>query len=152
MKYFFAFTFLLLAGCRTSTEPANPYAPGGEYYVAPGTFTGTWLIGYYINSPNVAYTYQSTIIITECDSNLVGTITNDSTKEVLSLRGVHTTFSQSYTAPLHNYWITSDRGSFGDTATGGFFTFYWGGDSIEYSGQRDLPGWPGFSILCARKQ
>ncbi len=143
MKYFFALAFLLVAGCSI-----DPYAPGGEYYVAPGTFTGTWIITSFDSSGIVGDTNSCTAVITECDENLVGTITNDSTKEVLSLRGPHLSSSNGGVA-LHDY-ITTDRSSLGDTDISMHFFIDNSGNTLSYFGSRDLPGFPTLTIVCGR--
>jgi hypothetical protein len=145
MKYFFALTFLLLAGCST-----DPYAPGGEYYVAPGKFTGTWVITSFDSTVMIADTNSCTAVITECDDNLEGTITNDSTKEVLSLRGTHSS-SPNGGSPPHVYIVT-DRSSLSDSDLSTHFDFYPGGDTMEYYGVRALPGFPSFTIFCVRNR
>src|SRR5579863_1723768 len=91
MKYFFALSSLLIVGCSSSTAPISPYAPGGAYYLAPGTFEGSWtpsINGFFTD------TDFCTAVITEADSLIAGTITNDSTKEILTLTGHHVVLPQ----------------------------------------------------------
>jgi hypothetical protein len=89
MKYLFVLFFVLIAGCSTPTTPA-PYSPGGEYYVAPGTFEGT-LVTTYVTGSNLAIndTNSCTVVINEADSILVGTLTNDSNNAAFDVRGTH---------------------------------------------------------------
>ncbi len=147
MKYFFALSFLFIAGCSTSTTPtASPYSSGGEFYVAPGTFTGTWLI--FIDS-NVFRidTDSCKAVITEADSLLLGTITNDSNKEVLSLSGVHL-WPTDDAAP-HDYEVQTIS-SLGDTDAG-LVKFSLVADSFWYSPyQSSTPATPPI-INCFRK-
>ena len=146
MKYFFALSFILIAGCSI-----DPYAPGGKYYVAPGTFSGLWVMTYYRPNMIIADTNHCTAIIMESDESLVGTITNDSTKEVLSLRGTHSTIGTDGQQPLYNYNVT-ESSSIGDSNTATNFYFYGNGDTMLYYGTRAIPGWPEFEIVCVRKE
>jgi hypothetical protein len=114
MKYFFALSVLLATGCSSSTAPISPYSPGGAYYMAPGTFDGSWslVVNGFTTDSNFC-----TAVITESDSLIAGTITNDSTKEVLTLTGHHWVPFQIADCPngcndLHGYIIgyVSNRG------------------------------------------
>jgi hypothetical protein len=144
IKYFFGLTFLLIAGCSLF-----PFEPGGEYYVAPGTFTGTWVITSFDSTVEISDTNSCTAVITECDENLVGTITNESTKEVLTLTGVHSTFSTDGVTPLHSSVVT-DKSSIGDSDENMRFFLSQGGDTLEYFGTRSLPKSPLFNVFCVR--
>jgi hypothetical protein len=147
MKYFFALAFLLLAGCSI-----DPYSPGGEYYVAPGIFKGTWVITAF--TPNVPIamlsdTTRCTANITECDANLKGTITNDSTKEELQLSGVHSTYDNA----THYYGVSNDTSKQGYIYLSSDFYFSSDGNSFEYYGQREIKpdSLVEFDILCYRQ-
>jgi hypothetical protein len=116
MKYFFVLTFCLIAGC---SMPVSPYSPGGQYYMAPGTFVGTWE-PMTVNG-NFVDTNVCTAVITEADSVVIGSITNDSTKEVIQINGVHNSFSfadDRYGPDNHQYWIRYVSSS-GDTGSSG---------------------------------
>ncbi len=95
MKYFAAFCFLICIGCSTAT---GPYSPGGEHYVAPGTFVGTWVESRNLDSATwTADTSACEAIIMQADSLVIGTITNIETKETIALRG------RIYLGPTQNY-------------------------------------------------
>jgi hypothetical protein len=143
MKYLFALAFILLAGCSIF-----PYSPGGEYYVAPGTFTGTWVITSFDSTEMLGDTNSCTAMITECDENLVATITNESTKEVLSLRGTHSS-STNGGSPTHVYIVT-DQSNLGDSDLTTHFDFSPNGDAMEYYGVRAISGFPSLDIFCVR--
>jgi hypothetical protein len=151
MKRFFALTFLLLAGCST-----DPYAPGGEYYVAPGTFTGTWVITAFtpnVPSGMVADTNPCTALITESDANLKGTIINDSTKEDLQLSGIHSTHNTSGVAPTHYYLVSDDTSNQGYIYLSSDFYYSSDGGSFEYIGTREInpDSSVEFDIVCYRQ-
>jgi hypothetical protein len=145
MKYFIVLAFLLIAGCSIF-----PYGAGGEYYVAPGTFTGRWVITRFDSSGAIGDTNLCTAVITEGDENLAGTITNDSTKEVLTLTGIHSTFSTADgVKALHSYVVT-EKSSIGDSDVNTTFFFSPSGDTLEYFGARALPRFPSLKIFCIR--
>jgi hypothetical protein len=79
---FISSALILLFGC--SSHPNNPsgnhvFPQRNPRYMMGGTFTGTWT---YLN-----VTDSCIAVLTKADSILLGTITNDSTEEVLSLTG-----------------------------------------------------------------
>jgi hypothetical protein len=148
MKYFFALFFVLIAGCSSPTTPA-PYSPGGEYYVLPGTFVGTWDYQK-VDSNSVVRNANACIArITEADSIFVGTIMNDSTTEVLSIRGSHFIdgiIDDPSGPPQHLYNSTTIDAN-GDTA---FVVFEISNDGNTLTYNRpDLPS--NLSINCVRK-
>jgi hypothetical protein len=154
MKYFFALSFLLIAGCShptgTIASQIPPYSPGGEYYVAPGSFPGTWINTTVMDSGIIiADTNLCTIVIKESDSLLAGTLTNNSTKEIINLMGVHSTESTDGIKPLYAYSV-NDSSSFGINDWSAPFVFFGNGDSLIYQGQRELPRSPTFYITCIR--
>ncbi|HYM21360.1 MAG TPA: hypothetical protein VEW28_10220 [Candidatus Kapabacteria bacterium] len=75
---------LILIGCSPTTPETQPYP-------APGTFLGVWS---QIASPDSSFggdtIFQApcTAIVSEADATFRATITNDSTKEVLSIQGL----------------------------------------------------------------
>jgi hypothetical protein len=116
MKYFLALTILLVAGCSTSTAPVSPYSPGGKFYMTTGTFVGTWRPAA-VNG-NFVDTNLCTAVITEADSIVLGSIMNDSTKEVIEINGSHDDSAAIIAnAPdNHFYWIRFVS-SLGDTGS-----------------------------------
>jgi len=93
MKILLALILMILVGCKSvnGTNPGNnvdstgnpDYRPGGRFYVASGTFYGTWSI------TEDSTTFPCTAILSETDSLLIGTVKNDSTNELLTLTGQH---------------------------------------------------------------
>jgi hypothetical protein len=147
MKYFFALAFLLLAGCSV-----DPYAPGGEYYIAPGTFKGLWVITAFtpnVPSGMISDTNTCTALITECDANLKGTIINDSTKEELQFSGFHSNYDNA----THYYGVFNDTDNQGYIYRSSDFYFSSDGSSFEYYGQREInpDSSVEFDILCYRQ-
>jgi hypothetical protein len=116
MKYIFALTFLFLAGCSAPTAP-GPFAPGGEYYVAPGKFVGIWAQGKVVDS--------CTSFVTEADTILSGSVVNGSTGEVLTLKGEHDpTTIEWANGPFYRLFAANDSSSFyGDTDKAPNFLF-----------------------------
>jgi hypothetical protein len=159
MKYFFALSFLLIAGCShptsTNTIPAGPmsliYQPGGKYYMAPGTFTGTWITTYITNNVFINDTNPCTAVIKEADSLLFGTITNDSTKESLRLTGSIGVSQTVIPDPL--FYGVQSISSLGDTDLGEAINFFTTGDTLLYSGSETprSDSAPVFEINSRRK-
>jgi hypothetical protein len=146
MKYFLALTFLLIAGCSSPTTPA-PYAPGGEYYVAPGVFVGIWdTVTEIYNKVTMTDSNLCNAVIARADSLFAGTITNTVTHQELILSGFRELYSVSGPNPRHFYWVFS-LDTVGDTALGGL-GFTDDGDSLTYNGW-SVPS--NLSINCVRK-
>jgi hypothetical protein len=153
MKYFFALSFLLIVGCSSSTAPISPYAPGGAYYLAPGTFEGSWtpwINGFFTD------TDFCTAVITEADSLITGTITNDSTKEILTLTGHHVVLPQiaMYTTngPPDAYLIQC-KSNFGDVVIDSNYLYFYEGNMLSlgcYLKQQPLLDTAEVSINCTR--
>jgi|SRR5579884_4544858 len=135
MKYFVALSIFLIVGCSSSTAPVPPYSPGGEFYMATGTFVGTWIPT--ING-NFVDTNLCTVVITKADSVVRGTITNNSTEEVIQVTGYHDDLGLNIdgTSPKHLYW-TQYVSSIGDTGSSVPLNFLNGN---------------GFSFSCELKQ
>ena len=86
MKILLLFLLLIpFAGCINQSQQQNPY------YVPPGVFVGSWTQG--------STTSPCTTKVTESDDKFKATITNNSSKEVLTLT------SHSYI----QYWIWSSK-------------------------------------------
>jgi hypothetical protein len=151
MKYFAALSFLFLAGCShtTSTNTIPAFQQGGEYYMSPGTFTGTWLSGNITNGNAFTIDTDScTAVITEADSLLVGTITNDSNKEVLTISGYH--LGPPYDSPSPHYYTVLSIGSLGDTNSGVVY-FSLATDTLRYSPYSMAVYEPRWLINCVRR-
>ena len=127
MKYFLALSILFVAGCSASTTPVSPYSPGGKFYIATGTFVGTWMPAVNVNTVDtnqgkIVDTNLCTVVIREADSIVKGTITNDSTGEVIQVTGYHGVPPDIDFDPngpqedLHFYW-TRYVSSMGDTGS-----------------------------------
>ena len=149
MKYSLLLSLVLLVGCSTLTSPIPPYSPGGEYYVAPGTFIGTWSSSNYsLTGPDLSLVAQCTAVISEADSLFSGTITNDSTKEVLILRGYNdvspkVSFPPANLNPHFEYYVHEING-IGDT-TGATVLFSFDRNAMVFSVGRNTPP-TGFSF------
>jgi hypothetical protein len=144
MKYFFALSILMVAGCSAPTNnnaptavmvtqnTLPPYSPGGIYYVAPGTFIGSWEATPF--QTGKTDTNPCTVVITEADSIVSGTITNDYTHEILRVNGGHLSDPVDPLAP-HNYkvHVVSSIGV-SDSITG--FSFWGVGDTVACLGGR----------------
>ncbi len=145
MKFnlFYIFLFAVLAGCSPTSNTDSPYAPGGEFYVTPGTFVGTWTIK--------SVTTPCTAIISKTDSVLLGSITNDSTKEVLTIIGRH-----SYLPDVqakHIYSIRDSSSSIRDTDYVDIFNFSDDGNALNFLAYRDTSYKKNISlsIVCRRE-
>ncbi len=162
MKFFFALIVLAVAGCSASTNPylsasngasldtLPPFSPGGIDYVSPGTFIGTWQI--FDIQTEKADTNHCTMIITEADSIVSGTITNDYTHEVLQVRGRHgATMPGVWNPHQYHAQMTSNIGV-PDSMTQ--FVFSLSGDTVACLGSRFPPKdyWDqGLWIQCFRQ-
>jgi hypothetical protein len=162
MKFFFALSFLLIAGCSHQMNAVTPgpqsaiFQPGGQFYMEPGMFTGTWTITT-TNDNNIIVRNEinpCTAVITEADSLLFGTISNDSTKEVLSLSGVHTGTTSIVLEPVPHLYLVQSASSLGDTNLT-YINFFSYGDSLWSDGYEKVPATdstPYYVINCVRKK
>ena len=159
MRLWWLISLLLVMGCTASTSPVSPYAPGGECYVAPGIFNGTWWTDdRTLNDPQVTYSNHCTAIISEADSLFSAKIANDSTGEVLTLRGFHTLVANTANPAdriLHFFFVhDSSGGIINDTVLIGL-NFWPDMNSFEFHVDRKVPA-TGFSesqieVSCTRK-
>jgi hypothetical protein len=134
MKIILALILMILAGCKSvnSSNPGNnidstgnpDYRPSGRFYVAPGTFYGTWAI------TDDSTIFPCTAILSETDSLLKGTIKNDSTNELLNLTGQHY-YLPDIKGAYHSY-RPKTVSSTGEIDDGGTFYFTQSTDSIIY--------------------
>jgi hypothetical protein len=140
MKYFFVVTLLFIIGCShttgTNTTQNLPFSPGGQYYVAPGRFVGTLSIDNFPqNGPNVIDSTTCILVVTEADSLLFGTITNNSTNEIDTIKGFHALPHENsfpWTEPLHFYYVKSIT-PLADTTEPISLSFLVDGDTLETS-------------------
>jgi len=141
MKYLLIFSMVLAYAC----SPVNNASPRPQY-VSPGTFTGTWTI-----EDAIATTTHCTAIVVESDSFLHATITNDSTKEILTIFGILSIPVDSHSS-LHFYGTSDSSSIFGDTDKISKFQdgFYFSadGNSLLYTAQRGVNQ---LSISCQRE-
>lgn len=155
-------TLIIMVGCSTAadTPPNNPWGiftsdefkPGGDCYLSPAVCRGYW-----IANPDwrlAGDTMKCTVGVTEADSVLSATIFNDSTGEILLVRGKHATEGSlehspwGPATPPEHFFLAVCKSSTGDTSFETPFTFFTTGDSLGYG--------PSFSssnmwIFCTQK-
>ncbi|MFI5201529.1 MAG: hypothetical protein ACHQNE_04015 [Candidatus Kapaibacterium sp.] len=155
MKYIFAFSVLLIVACsQTSSTESPDFQPGGKFYMTPGTFTGYWIRS---SDSSTILNYDTTLCtatFTETDSLLRGTITNNSSKEVVTISGFHTTspefdvlhqYAVTTTSNLNDTFLSEPLNFFGNN--GDTLISVMGEYSLQPSGQIITPGY--FIVIYA---
>ena len=158
MKYIVGLMACVFIGCAQPTTAPAPYSPEGEYYVAPGTFKGTWTD--YDMKPDGTWLIEDTdlctAVVKEADSILIMSVTNNTTAEVRTLQGVHFIpivgcFPCGQTK--HAYHVM-DSSSSGDRLDSVDFYLAADGNGFNYGTRRLTPS-PGFllsdfNVSCSR--
>ena len=135
-----AYLLLLLLGCAACSSPTDPFAPGGQYYVAPGRFVGLWSLWERPNSgPIIQHDLSCTANVAEADSVLKVRVINDSTGEVFALEGKHVipgdvqASSSTFVPDPHTYYLTKTDPAFDTSGQSAQFSFTVTGDAFSTS-------------------
>jgi hypothetical protein len=149
MKYIFALSFLLIAGCSGPTNNSGPQPPPGWVdNIQLGKFAGIWKLGTLVDS--------CTVNVTETDSILIASVGNRRTGEVLTLTGglpINTAeIGVRLTSYVHAFNVYDSSNFYGDTdsvpePTRANCTFSYNTDTLFYTTKR---GNDSLSIICIR--